>query len=469
MKIALPSAFEAQMQKQLGTSYGDFAAALAQPTPTSIRRNPHKLPVAPTLPEVTWNKQGHYLPERPFFTGDPWLHGGAYYVQEASSMSIALPLQQHLNLSQPLRVLDLCGAPGGKATSLLSALSPESLLVTNEVVKARAQVLVENIVKWGYSNSVVTQNDPSHFQALPEFFDAIVVDAPCSGEGLFRRDAAAREEWSEEHVGLCSDRQRRILSDVWPALKPGGLLVYSTCTYNLEENENNLAWAQVELGAESLPITFPEGMDVTPSLQYGVEGYHFYPHQIQGEGFFLSVLRKPGSHSPSAAGKLKKPKLVLAKREDQGLLKDWLDERHTWDGFWQGDTLVGIPAPLLPALDQLARKLYILHAGTPMAERTKKKPNPTFQLGLSAAIRAEAFPLHELSYSEALSYLQKNDLLPEGVGTGWVRVGYQGQSLGWLKAMPNRANNYWPTPWRIRQAPKEEQKWSLAHFCSPST
>ena len=461
MDVALPSAFVQQMRSLLGSEYPDFEHALGSSAPISLRINRSKLAATPQLAAVAGHPDGYFLPERPSFTGDPWFHSGTYYVQEASSMSVALPLAQHIDTQQPLRVLDLCGAPGGKSTTLVNALNEDSLLVTNEVVKARAQILAENMTKWGAPNTVVTHTDPIQFQGLGEFFDVVVVDAPCSGEGLFRRDPAAREEWSPENVALCSDRQRRILSDIWPTVKPGGLLIYSTCTYNTLENEDNVAWMEEQLGAESLLLTFPEAMPVKPSVRDGVAGYHFYPHHTVGEGFFLAAMRKPGHWAVSTPGKLKKTKLTLAKKTELPALQSWLLDSQTWDGFWQGDTLHAVPAHLLSALDQLARHVYIVQAGLPAAERTKKHPNPTPNLALSTALKPEVFPLYNLSLAEAQAYLMREPVLPAGAKPGWVRVGYEGQSLGWVKALPNRANNYWPAAWRIRKTLTEDDQWSL--------
>ncbi len=167
---------------------------------------------------------------------------------------------QATNGATHLNVLDLCAAPGGKSTHLLSLMDQNSLLVSNEVIQSRSAILSENLQKWGHDNVVVTNNDPKDFQRLPGFFDVIVVDAPCSGEGLFRKDPGAIKEWSEDAVALCSKRQRRILSDVWPALKTGGILIYSTCTYNSQENEENLRWLQQEYEVESIPLNAKGGM-----------------------------------------------------------------------------------------------------------------------------------------------------------------------------------------------------------------
>lgn len=224
---------------------------------TSIRFNPSKnvyhQPGDHRLAPVPWTQNGYYLAQRPSFTFDPLFHAGVYYVQEASSMFLEQALRQTTDLSQPLKVLDLCASPGGKSTHLQSLLSPASLLVSNDVIRSRAHVLKDNIVKWGSLNVVVTNNDPADFSALENYFDVIVVDAPCSGSGLFRRDEDAIGEWSVNNVTLCTQRQQRILADAWPSLKRGGLLIYSTCSYSMEEDEDIVKWLRREFLLENCP------------------------------------------------------------------------------------------------------------------------------------------------------------------------------------------------------------------------
>src|SRR6185295_2766131 len=228
---------------------------------TSIRVNPLKMPVAssewsvgdthdsPLTTHVPWSQYGYYLSQRPSFTFDPLFHAGCYYVQEASSMFLEQALKQTVDLSRSLKVLDLAAAPGGKSTHIQSLISKDSLLVSNEVIRSRSNILKDNIIKWGGDNVVVTNNDPKQFGKLENYFDGIVVDAPCSGSGLFRRDEQAIGEWSENNVQLCSQRQQRILADVWPALKKEGVLIYSTCSYSKEEDEEIVGWMKNNLSA----------------------------------------------------------------------------------------------------------------------------------------------------------------------------------------------------------------------------
>jgi 16S rRNA C967 or C1407 C5-methylase (RsmB/RsmF family) len=246
---------------------------------TSVRVNPAKLeiPVFPNFQPVSWSRYGWYLQSRPSFTFDPLFHAGCYYVQEASSMFLEQALKQCADVSKKLRVLDLCASPGGKSTHLQSLLSTDSLLVSNEVIRNRAAVLKQNIIKWGTANVVVTNNDPMHFGRLEGFFDVMVIDAPCSGSGLFRRDETAIQEWSPDNVQLCYGRQQRILSDAMPALKEGGILIYSTCSYSRLEDEQIMDWLVEEWGMESLSLQLQEDWNIVTSETPLATGYRFYP------------------------------------------------------------------------------------------------------------------------------------------------------------------------------------------------
>ncbi len=282
-----PAEFINGMRESLGPLRADrILSALSREPEVSVRVNPFKFSLGDLRTHfgalagdaVPWApEEGFYLNGRPSFTLDPLFHCGAYYVQEASSMyagSLFEQALQHIGRRTGLRVLDLCAAPGGKTTQLLSHLDETSLLVANEVVPARATVLAENVARWGCSNVAVTQSDPSAFPAMRAYFDVVVADAPCSGEGMFRKDERAVAEWSPDTVRLCAARQRRILGDVWPALMPGGFLIYSTCTFNRSEDEDNVDWICSELKGSCLEMR------------------HFYPGEDRGEGFFAALIRK---------------------------------------------------------------------------------------------------------------------------------------------------------------------------------
>jgi 16S rRNA C967 or C1407 C5-methylase (RsmB/RsmF family)/NOL1/NOP2/fmu family ribosome biogenesis protein len=403
----------------------------------SVRFNPAKDPGTTSLPlaaAIPWTQYGHYLSKRPSFTFDPLFHAGTYYVQEASSMFLEQALLQHADISQPLNVLDLCAAPGGKSTHLQSLLSSESLLVSNEVIKARASILVENITKWGSANVVVTNNDPQHFARLSGFFDVLVVDAPCSGSGLFRRDPAAIEEWSPANVQLCQGRQQRILADVWPALREDGLLIYSTCSYSPEEDEAILDWLCESFEVATLRMEAGnEGIVEIQSMK-GAYGYRFYPDRVKGEGFFLAALRKK-SEEDQPRLKVKIPDKLAAK--EVAALKPWVMTQ-----------VYAFPEARVNDLAVLQGALYLQYAGTGIGEPIRDKLVPDHALALSPLL-APGIASVELVFDDAISFLQRKDFTVE-TKRGWQLVTFRKQPLGWINALPNRINNYYPREWRIR-------------------
>ncbi|WP_439882939.1 methyltransferase RsmF C-terminal domain-like protein [Pontibacter sp. MBLB2868] len=449
--MELPISFKQRMERMLGSSYNNFEEALRLPAPVSIRVNSAKISATPNLSKVPWAGNAFYLPERPMFTLDPLLHAGCYYVQEASSMFLEQALKQTLDLSQPITALDLCGAPGGKSTHLASLLSADSLLVANEVIKSRASILAENVTKWGSGNAVVTNNDPRQFSRLPDFFDVMVVDAPCSGEGMFRKDPQAMNEWSEENVKLCAQRQQRILMDVWEALKPGGILIYSTCTWNELENEQNIAWLADQENSESIKLMLEPEWGIMPSQLQGIEGYRFYPHQVLGEGFFIAVLRKAGvPQEHGRSSRKKKYKLSVAGKKEKALVHDWLKESEKYEFLQWGEVISAIPANHFEALDELYQNMHVIYAGTEIAEVKGKKLKPMHSLALSQHLNKSKFSSVDLNLEQALKYLRKEDISLEGGGNDWLLLQYQGVPLGFAKQIGNRINNYYPKEWRIR-------------------
>ncbi len=441
----------------------DLATALDTAPPVSIRLNPAKQPDGLCLADdpVPWCESGCYLPQRPAFTFDPLFHAGCYYVQEASSMFLEQALKQCVP-ARPLTVLDLCAAPGGKSTHALGLLPPGSLLVANEVIRSRTQVLAENLTKWGSPSTVVTRNDPAGFAALPETFDILLADVPCSGEGMFRKDPAAIGEWSAENVALCSQRQRRILSDAWPCLKPGGLLVYSTCTYNTQENEDNVAWICRELGAEPVPLSVPDAWNITGSLAAGpLPVYRFLPHRTRGEGFFLAVLRKAGdeaaasSLSPFPTGA---PRKAAARQRTPTLppqamrtVRGWVEDPDEYAWNVTDRTVSAFPARHRALLDRLRQSLHIVQAGTDVAEAKGKDLLPLHGLAMSTALRRDAFPTVALDRNQAIAYLRKESVaLPADTPHGFLLLTYRHVPLGFAKNIGSRANNLYPAAWRIR-------------------
>lgn len=443
--VTLSPDFEVQMKALLGSGYTHYKQSLSLPAGTSIRINPHK-PVALQGEPVPWSTYGYYLAERPVFTLDPQFHAGAYYVQEASSMFLEQVIRQTGLTEKPLRILDLCAAPGGKSTHLLSLLHPDSLLIANETIRGRAAILTENIVKWGHANVLVTHNDPKDFGVLKGFFDIIVVDAPCSGEGLFRKDESARSEWSLNHVQLCSRRQQRIIDDVLPALKQDGLLIYSTCTHNRSENEEVIERLIESREAEPVALKIQKPWNVEVSTG-NIAGYRFYPHRVRGEGFFLAVVRKSGLQK----GLLIKPKnqFTLLKKEQRERISHWLKDHERFSFFLHNNIIKAIPAERLNEIQFLNQHLTVLQAGTALAT-SHNKLVPEHAAALSIWLNKPSFPCIDLSQQEALAYLRKENFNLTALGRDFALVSYNNIPLGWVNILPNRINNLYPSAWRIR-------------------
>lgn len=453
--IQLPAPFRAQMQHQLADEFPAFEAALGQQPPVSIRLNPRK-PAIDTagLEPVPWCSAGFYLPERPVFTLDPLFQAGAYYVQEASSMLLAEAMRQTTNLGRPLRILDLCAAPGGKTTLLASLLLPDSMLIANEVIRTRVPILRENVEKWGYPNVVISNHDPEDFAGLAGFFDVVVVDAPCSGEGLFRKDAGAMQEWSEANVQTCSARQKRILAAAAPLLDEKGILIYCTCTYNDAENVENVQFL-AENGFRNRLLNLPPEWNIVEKEIGTAVGYQCFPHRVRGEGFFISVFQKTG--------------FAPALKTDSRPFRDWrpLRPRETTEvrnwlanpdqfSYWTKPNLdvVAVPVALEKALylvnDVLRHKGFGLELG--IFKGTDFVP--AHALALSTAL-APGLPGVELSRENALRYFKKENLVLDESVRGWLLARYKGLPLGWMKGVGNRVNNYLPKDWRIRMEIKE--------------
>lgn len=414
---------------------------------TSIRLNSAKpTAVFPNKQAIPWCSTGYYLPQRPSFTLDPLFHAGAYYVQEASSMFLEQALRQTIDLSKPLNVLDLCAAPGGKSTHLQSLLSKDSLLVSNEVIKARASVLTENMTKWGAANGVVTNNDPAHFQRLPSFFDVLVVDAPCSGSGLFRKDPDAITEWSEAAVQLCSQRQQRILADALPCLKGDGILIYSTCSYSEEEDEGILQWLMHHSELESLRLQTELEWNIIETDAAGAYSYRFYPDKVKGEGFFIGVFRKKRT-SENGVTHLPKAKATTAEKEASRVLQPWLQGEMNFVA--EKDDWLAMPATVAAQLAVLKKQLYLRKAGINMGRLIRQCLVPHHELALAAEI-AGAVDRITVTEAQALQYLRRQEITDLQAGSnGWQLVEYGGLALGWIKVIGHRTNNYYPTEWRI--------------------
>lgn len=399
--------------------------------PVSIRVNPLKecdLSYLDIRSEVPWSPFGYYLSSRPSFTLDPLFHAGAYYVQDASAMFVGHVFRQVLERFGARKVLDLCAAPGGKSTdaasSLRQAMGSSFLLVSNEVIRARASVLADNMALWGDPNVVVTSSDPKCFGALKSMFDIIIADVPCSGEGMFRKSENARNMWSEDNVALCASRQRRIIADVWDALAPGGVMVYSTCTLNDSENDDNVGWILDEFDAQIIDIDMPfEGPEKT---KYG---FLLTPGKVEGEGQYCAAIRK----MPSVEN------AILPPSED--------DERVEF--FNKNDEIFALPRFVAAQMGLLGKKVSVVNAGVHCFTMKGKDRIPNADLALSTILDPDDFPSVELSREDALHFLHKDALVLKDAPQGFVVLTYGGLPLGFAKNLGNRANNLHPASRRI--------------------
>ncbi|MGJ1433419.1 methyltransferase RsmF C-terminal domain-like protein [Sphingobacterium spiritivorum] len=416
---------------------------------SSIRINERKITEAPFAHSepIPWCDRGFYLEERPSFTLDPLYHAGCYYSQDASSMFIA-HIIQYLKLDdKPLKALDLCAAPGGKTTLLNSYLHPQSLLVANEIIKTRVPILMENMIRWGNSNVVITNNDPSAFKRLPGYFDLVMIDAPCSGSGMFRKDSGAIDEWSEANVKLCSERQQRILAEAMDCLKTDGILLYSTCSYSQEENEDIADWLIKEYGLKSIQIPIAEewGIEETKSDVTAPYGYRFYPHKVKGEGFFITAFVKTEFQETFNRRKIKPEKSDVP----NGIIEHWLNNAATHMTFLHHENIHIFPKDYELDLKILQNVLYLKNAGTNIGKLAGKELIPAHGLALSIAIKTN-IPTLELTLEEAQDYLRKENINPEhNLKNGWTLVTYKNIRLGWIKILANRINNYYPKESRI--------------------
>ncbi|MFZ4545461.1 MAG: methyltransferase RsmF C-terminal domain-like protein, partial [Saprospiraceae bacterium] len=390
--------------------------------------------------------------ERPSFTLDPLFHAGAYYVQEASSMLIGHALKQVVDFDRNLRILDLCAAPGGKSTLLLSLMNDKSVLLSNEVIKTRVNILKENIHKWGNPNVMVSNHEAEDFRGLNGFFDVVLIDAPCSGEGLFRKDENAKKEWSPENVNLCSARQKKILSNTIDLLTDGGILLYSTCTYNAQENLDNVIWITEQFGCESIPIELPADWGVVELKESASFGYQCYPHLVKGEGFFFAVLRK-GTNRQEKTGTSyfqKKSSLYPVSKSELELLRKWVDDPDSLSFYKKGNGIItAVSKAIEPDCAAIESALRRVSFGVEIGEFKGKDFIPSHELALSSIV-SSAFVSIELEKNEALFYLKKELHSVDTDLRGWALAKYQGLSMGWMKILPNRINNYLPAHFRIR-------------------
>ena len=437
--MQLPTGFVDMMRDLLGCEADSFFIAMQNSPAVSVRLNSRKPSDAfADERKVKWCASGRYLDQRPVFTLDPLLHAGAYYVQDASSMiynecirrvltalaSTPLPESDAMATPDiPVTLLDLCAAPGGKTTAMIDALPDGSRIVANEYVAKRAGILMENLTKWGYPHVSVTNRDSSWFAENGDIFDIVAVDAPCSGEGMMRKDENAVKQWSPELISQCASLQKEILRNAVKTLKPGGFLIYSTCTFNTLENERNAEFIRDELQLEPFDPEFPVDWGIPRGIGTTIPAYRFMPHKTDGEGLFLSVFRKPGEFKRSNLSPAKVSSIPLSTKDKEPSSPKKVSRQ-----------------------DRVSRK----NAGRELSAKKESIDIPEMEDILSTSFNRKAYPLAELSKEQALAYLRRESIvLNPDVAKGIVIVTYKGLPLGPVKNIGTRANNLYPKNWRI--------------------
>ena len=426
-----------------------FLSAMSEPALASIRLNPFKsIQTFDKDLQVPWCKEGRILKERPSFVADPLFHAGTYYVQESSSMFLHFVLDQifegkRKEKNAGIKVLDLCAAPGGKSTLICSLLKEQDFLLANEIIKTRFPVLKENLNKWGTINFACSSLDPKAFKPLDSFFDVIVVDAPCSGEGLFRKDPEAMKEWSLQAVDMCAARQKRILEDIIPALQPGGVLVYSTCTFNKKEDEEQVQYL-INQGFE--PIEFKINSDW--NIELGESHSFKFPYHLQkGEGFFLACLRKPDEIKNKV--NYKRKALNYCNKQVSSVFREWVQPHKNFAITQYGELYYAMEEYHTEWFEILLGSNIIHSAGLPMGELDKRKQLiPSHELALSIHLNKEV-PKIELNLEQAHLYLRKQNLVLSGYEQGWYLACFESFPMGWMKVLGNRINNYLPSNYRV--------------------
>ena len=440
------------MRQQLGDDAESLFMALDTEPAVSIRLNPAK--PAPTYDGegVGWCPWGRYLAERPQFTLDPLLHGGAYYVQEASSQFVA-----HILGGDDLRgarILDMCAAPGGKTTIYSTLVGREGLVVANDINRGRTLALADNVQRWGMGNVVVTCNEPAHIGAFEEWFDVVAVDAPCSGEGMFRKMDEARAEWSPASVEQCVARQRDILAEAWRALRPGGKLIYSTCTFNDKEDEGIVEWLMSEYGDEVVAAD-----DVVTDDEWGIarstvgvaQCFHFYPGKARGEGFFAAVMSKRAGSVRRTTPKARRRVFAPVDKRDASELGCWVDDASKMTFRLVGDVVYGYHGDVVDDVTRLSESLSVVYSGVAMGQLFKGRLKPEHPLALYVGRNETVVRVVDVSEEDAVNYLRKQDIAAEQFEEGVNVVSYRGVAIGFIKRIGARCNNMYPKDLRIQK------------------
>lgn len=448
MPTPLPKAFTELMRQRLGEDAERLFEALDTDPAVSIRLNPAKPASTFDGEQVGWCPWGRYLEERPQFTLDPMLHGGAYYVQEASSQFVA-HLLSNLDL-KGARVLDMCAAPGGKTTIYSTLTGREGLVVANDINHGRAMALADNVQRWGMGNVVVTCNEPSHIGAFTHWFDVVAVDAPCSGEGMFRKMEEARTEWTASSPEQCAMRQREILEEAWKVLRPGGTLLYSTCTFNPTEDEGVVEWLMSEYGDELETSDRVETMDEWGIVRSDIgpwQCFHFYPHKSRGEGFFAAIARKRDGVARRSMPKARRKLFTQPAKGDIRELERWVTDGHSFRMV--GDDIYAYNANVVDDVITISEYLSVIYSGVAMGRIFKQRLKPEHALALYVGLNRDVVPVVNVSLGDAQDFLRRQDIAASQFEEGINVVAYEGVPIGFVKRIGARCNNMYPKDLRI--------------------
>ncbi len=451
MKRPLPEEFKTTMCQALGDDEATrlFAALDTEPE-VSIRLNESKPTVCFDGEIIGWSPMGRYLDVRPQFTLDPLLHGGAYYVQEASSQFVGYLLRD-VDL-RGCRVLDMCAAPGGKSTIYSSLVGRDGLVVANDISRSRTLALADNVQRWGMGNVVVTNNEPSHIATFKHWFDVVAVDAPCSGEGMFRKMEEARDEWNASSPEQCAERQRDIIAQAWQALRPGGTLIYSTCTFNPTEDEGVVEWMMSEYGDDIEAcdvVTVDAEWGITTRLIGEFQCFHFYPHKCRGEGFFAAIARKRDGAVRRQTPKARRKLFQMLQKGDLVEVERWVDDASAMAFRLIGDTIYGYRKSIVDDVVALCEVLTVVYSGVCFGQIFKRKLRPEHPLALYVGMRRDVVPAVEVSHDDALDYLRRQDIAAGQFEEGINLVMYRGVAIGFIKRIGARCNNMYPSVLRI--------------------
>lgn len=449
MNTPLPVEFRRRAVEMLGDDAEALFVALDTEPVVSIRRNPYKPFEGLEGEPVGWCEWGRYLDSRPQFTLDPLLHAGAYYVQEASSQFVA-HLLGGVDM-EGCRVLDMCAAPGGKSTIYSTLVGHKGLVLANDINRSRALALADNVQRWGLGNVVVTCNEPSHISAFEHWFDVVAVDAPCSGEGMFRKMEEARTEWSASSVEVCATRQREILAEAWRALRPGGTLLYSTCTFNDVEDEGVVSWLMAEYGDELVEadeLTIDPAWGIVVGRIGAFQCFHFYPHKARGEGFFAAIARKAEAPLRRSQPKPRKRLFQPLTRGDEQEVSRWFEHAEEHAFRMVGDMIYAYNRDVVAEVQQLSEALSVVYSGVAVGQIFKGRLKPEHPLALYVGLNG-TLPAGEVDEAQAVEYLRRGDISAEPFVEGINVVRHRGHAIGFVKRIGARCNNMYPKQQRI--------------------